>query len=163
MRAASPALRLPPALRAARGGLTGRRVQTVVISLVVLAATAACTLALGMLVDSNAPFDHAFAAQHGAQVTATVAHQGAGSYGGAGARPSGVTAVAGPFAETTAAVTIVVSGRPGGGPQGVFMTELTMAGRASPGGPVDDLTITAGRWPRSPGEIVLERDRRGPR
>jgi len=55
-----------------------------------------------------------------------------------------------------------VSGRPGGGPQGVFMTELTMAGRASPGGPVDDLTLTAGRWPRSPGEIVLERDRRGP-
>ena len=77
MKVTSPALRLPPALRAARGGLTGRRVQTVVISLVVLAATAACTLALGMLVDSNAPFDHAFASQHGAQVTATVAHEGA--------------------------------------------------------------------------------------
>ena len=43
-----------------------------VIGLVVLVSTAACTLALGLLVDSNAPFDHAFAAQHGAHVTATV-------------------------------------------------------------------------------------------
>jgi putative ABC transport system permease protein len=150
-----PALRLPPALRAARGGLAGRRVQAVVIGLVVLAATAACTLALGMLVDSNAPFDHAFSAQHGAQVTATVTSQGAT------ARPSGVTAVAGPFAETTANVTITVGGGPGG-QGGVMMTQMTVVGRASPGGPVDDLTITAGRWPRSPGEIVLERDRRGP-
>ena len=168
MKVTSPALRwpsalqLPPALRAARGGLTGRRVQTVVISLVVLAATAACTLALGMLVDSNAPFDHAFASQHGAQITATVAHQGAGSYGGAGARPSGVTAVAGPFSETTANATIAIGGGAGPGQPGVMMTQLTIDGRGSPDGPVDDLTITAGRWPRSPGEIVLERDRRGP-
>ena len=73
-----------------------------------------------------------------------------------------MTAVAGPFAETTTMVTIAVAGGPGGGQQGVMMTQLTIAGRGSPGGPVDDLTITAGRWPRSPGEIVLERDRRGP-
>ena len=59
-------------IRAARGGLAGRRVQAMVIGLVVLVSTAASTLALGLLVDSNAPFDHAFAAQHGAQVTATV-------------------------------------------------------------------------------------------
>jgi putative ABC transport system permease protein len=162
MRATSAALRWPalrwPALRAARGGLTGRRVQTAVISLVVLAATAACTLALGLLVDSNAPFDHAFTAQQGAHVTATVTP----SAQAAAARPAGVTAVAGPFAETNAAVTIALQGGPGGGQQGVMMTQLTIAGRASPGGPVDDLTITAGRWPRSPAEIVLQRDRRGP-
>ena len=60
-----------PAVRAARGGLSGRRVQAVVIGVVVLVATAASTLALGLLVDSNAPFDHAFTAQHGSQVTAT--------------------------------------------------------------------------------------------
>jgi putative ABC transport system permease protein len=152
MRAASPSI------RAARGGLAGRRVQAMVIGLVVLAATAACTLALGLLTDSNAPFDHAFAAQRGAHVTAIVTP----SAGLAATRPSGVTAQAGPFAETTANVTIAVAGGPGGGPQGVMMTQLTMAGRASPGGPVDDLTITAGRWPSSPGEIVLERDRNGP-
>ena len=60
-----------PAVRAARGGLSGRRVQTMVIGLVLLISTAASTLALGLLVDSNAPFDKAFAAQHGSEVTAT--------------------------------------------------------------------------------------------
>ena len=39
--------------------------------------------------------------------------------------------------------------------------QLSVVGRVSPGGPVDDLTLTAGRWPRQPGEIVLERDRAG--
>ncbi len=61
-----------PAVKAARAGLTGRRVQAVVIGLVVLVSTAAATLALGLLVDSNAPFDHAFATQRGAHVTAAV-------------------------------------------------------------------------------------------
>ena len=37
------------------------------------ASTAASTLALGLLADSSASFDHAFAGQHGADVTATVA------------------------------------------------------------------------------------------
>jgi putative ABC transport system permease protein len=147
-----------PAVRAARSGLSGRRVQTVVISLVVLAATAACTLALGLLADSNAPFDHAFAAQRGAHVTATVSASAAT----AAARPAGVIAQAGPFGVTTNAVTIAVPGRPGGAPQGVLMTQLTIAGRGSPGGPVDDLTVTAGHWPTQPDQIVLERDRRGP-
>jgi len=53
-------------IRAARGGLGGRRLQAVVIGLVVLACTAASVLAVGMLVDSQSPFDHGFAAQHGA-------------------------------------------------------------------------------------------------
>jgi putative ABC transport system permease protein len=47
-------------------------VQAIVIGLVVFCSTAAATLALGLLADSNAPFNHAFAAQHGADVTATV-------------------------------------------------------------------------------------------
>jgi len=159
MKVTSPA-RYSPAWGAARGGLSGRRVQAVVIGLVVLAATAACTLALGLLVDSNAPFDHAFAAQHGAHVTATVTTPGAAR--SAAGPPAGVTAVAGPFAETSTAATITVPGGPGGGPQGVMMTQLTIAGRGSPGGPVDDLTITAGHWPTQPDQIVLERDRPGP-
>jgi putative ABC transport system permease protein len=152
----------PPALRAAAGGLSGRRVQTAVIALVVLAATASCTLALGLLVDSSAPFDHAFAAQRGAHVTATVTASALASAPASGVRPSGVTAQAGPFAETTDMVTIVVTGGPGGGAQGVFQTQLSIAGRGSPGGPVDDLTITAGHWPTQADQIVLERDRRGP-
>jgi putative ABC transport system permease protein len=43
-----------------------------VIAIVLLVSTGASVLALALLVDSNAPFDHAFAAQRGAQVVATV-------------------------------------------------------------------------------------------
>ena len=67
----------------------------------------------------------------------------------------------GPFAETTVTMTIPQAGGPGGGPSGVFEGQLTVVGRASPGGPVDDVTLTAGRWARQPGEVVLERDRDG--
>ena len=80
-----------PAVKAARSGLSGRRVQTVVIGLVLLVSTAASTLALGLLVDSNAPFDHAFAAQHGSQVTATA--QATNAQLAATAHLPGVTAV----------------------------------------------------------------------
>ncbi len=68
-----------------------------------------------MLVDSNAPFDHAFAAQHGAQVTATVDPVPRRQLA-ATARLSGVTAKAGPFAETTVSVLFQLPGgpRPGG-------------------------------------------------
>ena len=59
-------------IRAARGGLGGRRLQAVIIGLVALVSTAAATLSVGMLVDAHSPFDHAFASQHGAHVTATV-------------------------------------------------------------------------------------------
>ena len=55
-----------------RGGLTRRRVQTIVIGLVLLVSTGASVLALALVVDSTAPFDHAFAAQRGADVAVAV-------------------------------------------------------------------------------------------
>src|SRR6202035_5866611 len=103
-RCGGTAMRAIPAVRAARSGLSGRRVQTGGIGLVLLISTAASTLALGLLVDSNAPFDHAFAAQHGSQVTATV--QASAAQLGATAHLPGVTAAAGPFAETTINATV---------------------------------------------------------
>ena len=156
------AIRGGPTVRAARGGLAGRRVQAMVIGLVILVSTAASTLALGLLVDSNAPFDHAFAAQRGSHVTAAVntAQVSSGQLA-ATSRLPGVTAAAGPFAETTVNVLLQVPGGPGQ-PTGVAQFQLNVAGRASPGGPVDDLTLTSGRWARQPGEVVLERDRFGP-
>jgi len=66
-----------PVLRAVAGGVTRRKVQTFVIGLVLLASSSAAVLALALLVDSTAPFDHAFAAQHGAHVVATVDPAGA--------------------------------------------------------------------------------------
>ena len=147
-------MRAIPAVRAARGGLTGRRVQAMVIGLVMLVSTAASTLALGLLVDSNAPFDHAFAAQHGAEVTAT--SKASSAQLAATARLPGVAAASGPFPEVTVAVNIPVAAPVGGsGPPGIFHDVLDVVGRASPGGLVDDLTLTSGHWATRPGQVVL--------
>lgn len=144
-------------LRAARGGLGGRRLQAMIICLVVLAATAASTLALGMLADAHSPFDHAFAAQHGADVTVTVDTSVATpSQLAATTRLAGVTAAAGPFAETTVAAQLAVPGLTGSS-----SVPLQITGRASPGGLVDDLTLTAGHWPRSDDQIVLSENAPG--
>src|SRR5215472_2198666 len=93
------------------GALSGRRVQFVVICLVILLSAAAVTLALGLLVDSNAPFDHAFAARHGSEVTA--ATQASPAQLAATTRLAGVTAAAGPFPQTTVTATILMPPPPG--------------------------------------------------
>jgi putative ABC transport system permease protein len=132
--------------RAARGGLGGRRLQAVIIVLVALAATAASTLAVGMLVDAHSPFDHAFATQHGAHVTVAVDTSVASpAQLAATTRLPGVTAAAGPFA------TVSVR-RP---------NPLQIVGRSSPGGPVDDLTLDAGHWAQNDRQIVLSRNAPG--
>ena len=143
-------MRASPTVLAARGGVAGRRLQAAVIGLVVLAATAASVLALGLLADSSTPFDHAFAAQHGAEVAATVDTSVASPARlAATARLASVTAVAGPFPMTTVTASISIPGLPG-----LQDSTVPLTGRASPGGPVDDLTLQAGHWPRAPGQVV---------
>ena len=152
-----------PAVKAARTGLTGRRVQAIVIGLVVLVSTAASTLALGLLVDSNAPFDHAFASQRGAHVTAAVnAARASSARLAATTRLPGVTAASGPFPETTVTAQVTFTASAGPGNVGVFSGPMDFVGRAAPGGPVDDLTLTAGRWARQAGEIVWAGTGHGP-
>jgi putative ABC transport system permease protein len=137
-------------IRAARGGLGGRRLQAVVIGLVVLACTAASVLAVGMLVDSQSPFDRGFAAQHGADVTADMSLSAATSAQlAATSQVSGVTGVAGPFPETTAAAKLTIPGISGAG--GI---QVHLVGRSSPNGPVDDLTLKSGHWPTAPDQVV---------
>jgi putative ABC transport system permease protein len=132
--------------RAVRGGLGRRRVQAIVIGLVLLVSTGASVLALGLIVDSRAPFDHAFAKQQGADVTATIeSPRVTPAELAATTRLPEVTAAAGPFPEVT------VQSEQGG----QAMPPLTLAGRTSRGGPVDDLTLQAGRWADQPGQVVL--------
>ena len=132
-------------LRAVQGGIARRRLQTGVVALVVLISTASTVVALALVVNSEAPFDHAFATQHGADIVATIApNVGAASLART-AHLSGVTAAAGPYDEVT------VTGTSDGkefGPQ-------TLVGRATPGGPLDDLVIEAGHWATRPGQVVL--------
>jgi putative ABC transport system permease protein len=145
-----------PAVRAALGGLAGRRVQTIVIGVVVAISTATSTLALGLLADANAPFDQGFAAQHGAHVTAVVdpARVTAGQLD----HVPGVTAAAGPFPEATVTGQTTFRGIPGA----FRLPPVTLVGRSSPGGPVDDIDLDSGRWVRRTGEVVVSRDIAGP-
>ena len=145
-----------PVGRAIRAGLSRKLTQTAVICLVLLISTGASVLGLALVVDSNAPFDIAFAAQHGADVTATFSPaRVTDSDLAATRRLPIVTAAAGPFAEVTAAITARISS---GGPTGfaeLGLPPMRLAGRAAPGGPVDDVSLKAGHWVTGPGQIVL--------
>ena len=147
-------MRLGPVTRAAAGGLTRRRVQTIVIGLVLLVSTGACVLALALVADSSTPFDHAFAAQRGAHVIAVVnpARATAADLAATRRLPE-VTAAVGPFAEVTVAPKFTA---PNGAQ--VAMSPMLVAGRASPGGPVDDVTLQSGHWATMPGQLVLASD-----
>ncbi|GAA1796438.1 hypothetical protein GCM10009682_17700 [Luedemannella flava] len=140
--------------RVVRSGVGRRRVQTVVIALVVLVAVAAAVLGGSLMVASTAPFDRAFAQQHGAHLTAQFdAAKVTADQLAATAKASGVTAAAGPF--PTAAVNPVDDhDRP--------LPPITIAGRAVRDLPVDAVTLAAGRWVSGPGEIVLHTDGRLP-
>ncbi len=134
------------AVRTATGGLLRHKVQAVVIGMVLLVSTASATLGLTLLAASNTPFTHAFGAQRGADVTVTVnAARVSSADLGATRSLGGVTAAAGPFSSST--VQTQFSGQPFG--------QLALAGRASPGGPVDDVVLNAGHWPDGPGQVVL--------
>ena len=112
--------------RAVRGGIGRRRgVQTIVIALVLVVSTASSVLGLALVVDSHATFDHAFSAQRGAHVVATVdASRATPAQLAATARLPQVTAAAGPFAEANVTATDSSPGAPV-----EVLPPLTLAGR----------------------------------
>jgi putative ABC transport system permease protein len=143
--------------RVVRAGVARRRVQTAVMVLTVLVAVSASILAVGLLVASEAPFEHAFARQHGAHVLAEYdAAKVNSAQLAATARAPGVTDVAGPFPSAT------LNARTGAAtrfaPADLLLPPLTIVGRSSPHSAVDDLTLVSGRWAAKPGEIVIDAD-----
>ena len=135
-----------PVLRAASGGLTRHRAQTFVIFMVLLVSTASATLGLALLTAANGPFDRAFAAQRGADAAVAVnSGRVTDAQLAATRRAAGVTAARGPFSAATVTLT----------DQGVSLPSSLLVGRASPGGPLDDLTLVSGHWPQRPDQIVL--------
>jgi putative ABC transport system permease protein len=134
-------------VRTAAGGLLRHKVQTIVICAVLLISTASATLGLALLAATNGPFDTAFAAQRGADEALVLNTKQAGEARiAATARLRGVTVAAGPFTVANVASS-QVDGQPYGG--------LRIVGRATPGGSVDDLVLSAGHWVTGPGQIVL--------
>ncbi|MFE1291519.1 FtsX-like permease family protein [Streptomyces sp. NPDC058751] len=140
--------------RVVRSGVGRRRVQTLVIAVATMMAVASAVVAGSLMVATDAPFDHAFARQRGAHLTAEIDPKRAGAARLAGTRGlEGVTASAGPFPSTT----IKPVGRDGG-----HLPALTLVGRTGPGKDVDALDLKSGRWPRERGEIVLSASFSGP-
>src|SRR5690348_9084709 len=141
-----------------RGGIGRRRaVQTIVIALVLVVSTASSVLGLALVVDSHATFDHAFSEQHGAHVVATVdTSRATGARLAATAHLPQVTAAAGPFAEANVSATDSSPGLPV-----EILPPLTLAGRATPGGPVDAVTLEEGHWPQRSGQVVMEANTNG--
>ncbi|MGI8329284.1 ABC transporter permease [Actinomadura scrupuli] len=136
--------------RAARAAVRKRRLQTLIIGVVVLVSTATIVLALGLLATVDAPFDKAFARLQGAHLN--VSYDGgkvSADRLGATAHLPGVKAAAGPFASVVVETTGFIGLRPG---------PITVVGRADQNGPVDHLVLTEGRWLAGPGEIVIRRD-----
>jgi len=132
-----------------RAGVRRRRLQSVVVAAVTLLSTGTAVLGLGLLVVSDAPFDHAFRDQSGAHVTAQFDPAVTGATAlAATAKVAAVQAAAGPFETVSAELSTGHQHLAG---------ELTVAGRQEQRGPVDRLTLDRGRWLSGPGQIVLAR------
>ena len=136
-----------------RSGIGRRRVQTVVIQLSAFMAVTAAVLGGSLLVASTAPFDKAFAEQHGAHLSVLIdAARATQTQSAATAEISGVSESSGPYAVVTAAPEL---GPGSSGPAGIALRPLTIAGRDEPSQGVDRVSILDGRWATGPGEIVL--------
>ncbi|MFJ9840315.1 FtsX-like permease family protein [Kitasatospora sp. NPDC101155] len=139
--------------RVVRAGVRRRRTQSVAVGLAAMVATTCSVLGGSLLVASQAPFDQAFDGQHGAHLTARFdgTRVSADQLAATG-HAAGVTAAAGPFR------TVTVDPEPGPGstvPAGLTMPPMTVVGRASAAGGVDNVAMVQGSWPTKPGEVVL--------
>ncbi|MFD9466833.1 FtsX-like permease family protein [Streptomyces sp. NPDC060027] len=140
--------------RVVRSGVGRRRVQTLVIAVATMMAVASAVVAGSLMVATNAPFDRAFASQHGAHITAQFDPDRVSAAQLESTRHlDGVTASAGPFPSTT----ISPVGRDGG-----HLPALTLVGRSGRGSGVDEVDLKSGRWARKSGEIVLSASFSGP-
>ena len=144
-----------------RAGVKRRRVQTVVTFLAVAMGVTATVLGASLLVASSAPFEHAFSAQNGSQLTAQFdASKATAEQLAASADADGVTATAGPFPTVTVAPSSGAStdAPPGTPPGGFEFSPMTLVARPEPDGGVDDVALLSGTWATEPGQIVVTED-----
>jgi putative ABC transport system permease protein len=133
--------------RVVRAGVGRRRVQTVVVGLVVMVAVTSAVLGGSLMVASQGPFDRAFVQQRGAHLTAQFNAAGVTEAQlAASASAAGVAASEGPFPSAQLSLT---------GPRGNPVPPANIVARADAGGTVDQVSVVEGRWATGPGEIVL--------
>ena len=137
-----------PILRKTLADIRRRKVQTAVVALVVFLSSLTATLALTLLVETDAPFDRAFNRVQGAHLfIAFDAKQVTETQVRATASLAAVTAAAGPWLITPASIDL-----PGGRTR-----VIPVAGREQAGGAVDRLTLDAGRFVQRLGEVIVSR------
>ena len=126
--------------------LRRRRLQSWVIGVILFLASGAATLALSVLVESHAPFDHAFASSTGAHLIVDYDGRVDRAQLEATGAASSVTASAGPWPVSIGALEH---------PRGRIV-DGTFSGRPQSDPTIDNVTIAAGRWWQSAGEVVLD-------
>lgn len=157
-------MRAAPVLSAAWAGAARRLVQSLVMFAVLAVSSAAAVTGLTLVAAANQGYTAAITVEHGADLAVTIdAAKVTGGQLTATRHLPGVTKDAGPYPQTTITVATgtAAAGKPGGG--GRVPETLTVVGRASPSGPLDDIDASPSvmaamgrsRWPDRPGEISL--------
>jgi hypothetical protein len=138
-------------LKAASAGAARRLVPTVVMFVVLTAATTAALVGLALATYPSRSFQAVSARYHLADLAVTIDATKVTSAQLARTRHlPGVTRAVG-YPATTVSITIPATpGYRGGAP---VSGPLTLVGRASRSGPIDHITQKSGRWPARPGEI----------
>jgi putative ABC transport system permease protein len=149
-----------PVIRAASAGASRRLVQTVVVFVVLTAATAAALLGLTLTTNANELFQNAFVKQRGADLALTInmARVTSGELAATRHLP-GETKAAGPY--PAALVTISApspagpahAGTSGHGSPPAVQIPVTVVGRASRFAPLDVISQNQGQWAARAGEI----------
>ncbi len=129
------------------GDLRRRRLQAIIIFIIVLLTAGVGTLGVEILSGASAPFDSAFEQNAGAHVQ-VLFHNTLTSVDvlTPTTRLPDVTASAGPWPSSILPFAF-----------GTAKTYLRLVGRSDPGGSVDRLHLVAGRWATQAGEVVLTR------
>jgi putative ABC transport system permease protein len=137
-----------PVLRKTLADVRRHKLQTAIVGFVVFLSCLTSTLALTLLVETDAPFDHAFDQAQGAHLMMTF-DSSIASEAQVRATMSlpQVAAANGPWRVFPASIVI----------QGGRSRFVPVSGRADPGGPVDRLSLDSGRWVQRYGEVVLSR------
>jgi putative ABC transport system permease protein len=146
-------------LKAAKGGAAGGWVQTAVIFVVVGVATASGVVALTLATNANASFEKALVKRRAPDVVVMIdASKVTGAELARTLRLKSATHAAGPYTATTIKLA-PVSGSSGAAQAA---QPLTVVGRASSHGPLDDLVcftslpeISSCGWPTQTGQIEL--------
>jgi putative ABC transport system permease protein len=138
-----------------RSALRRRRLQAFAIATVLAVASGAATIALDVLIESQAPFDTAFAQANGAHLVVTYDAGTTADELAATRSAAHVTDAAGPWLVGVAGFLAnpgdVVAGH------GPAYFGQQISARPDPNTSVDRIALDAGRWWQAPGEIVVSR------